>query len=219
MSLYKQWTEGLEAIKTREEYDEFFKELCEHHISGHLKVAPEHVSDRVLEKMGKPGSKVYDAFVRKFKEINKNIGKEQYLVPYLISGHPGSDLNAAVELALYLKKTGYTPEQVQDFYPTPGTLSTCMFYTGLDPRTMEKVYVPDSPREKAMQRALLQFKWEENLPLVREALKKAGREELIGYGKGCLVRPEKRIAPEKQGGARPGRAKGRERQRRGRSKA
>ena len=176
--------------------DEFFEELCEHHISGQLKVAPEHVVDRVLEKMGKPGRKVYDTFVKKFYEINKRIGKEQYIVPYLISSHPGSDLNAAIELALYLKETGYTPEQVQDFYPTPGTLSTCMFYTSLDPRTMKKVYVPDSPKEKAMQRALLQFRRKENQPLVREALRQAGREDLIGFGKGCLVWPERHKRPE-----------------------
>ncbi len=170
--------------------DDFFKELCEHHVSGQLKVAPEHVVDRVLEKMGKPGRRVYDAFVKKFYKINKELGKEQYLVPYLISSHPGSDLKAAVELAVYLKKTGYTPEQVQDFYPTPGTLSTCMFYTSLDPRTMKKVYIPADPKEKAMQRALLQFKRKENHKLVREALHLAGREELIGFGRECLVRPE-----------------------------
>lgn len=172
--------------------DDFFRELCEHHVSGQLKVAPEHVVDRVLQKMGKPGRKVYEAFVEKFYRINKEIGKEQYLVPYLISSHPGSDLKAAIELALYLKKTGYTPEQVQDFYPTPGTLSTCMFYTSLDPRTMEKVYVPVTQKEKAMQRALLQYKRKENQPLVREALKIAGREDLIGYGKDCLVWPARR---------------------------
>ena len=171
--------------------DDFFKELCEHHVSGQLKVAPEHVVDRVLEKMGKPGRKVYDSFVKKFYEINKSIGKEQYLVPYLISSHPGSDLNAAIELALYLKNMSYTPEQVQDFYPTPGTLSTCMFYTSLDPRNMKSIYVPSSPKEKAMQRALLQFRRKENQPLVREALRKAGREDLIGYGKDCLVWPER----------------------------
>ncbi len=184
--------------------DDFFKELCEHHVSGQLKVAPEHVVDRVLEKMGKPGRKVYDSFVKKFYQINKEIGKEQYLVPYLISSHPGSDLNAAIELALFLKQTGYTPEQVQDFYPTPGTLSTCMFYTSLDPRTMEKVYVPVTQKEKAMQRALLQYKRKENLPLVREALRLAGREDLIGHGKECLVWPAfqrkevKKGKPEKQ---------------------
>jgi len=170
--------------------DEFFRELCEHHISGQLKVAPEHVTDRVLEKMGKPGRKVYDAFVRKYNKINQDLGKDQYLVPYLMSSHPGSDINAAVELALYMKKTGSTPEQVQDFYPTPGSLSTCMFYTSLDPRTMTKVYVPASPQEKAMQRALLQFRKKENQHLVREALHLAGRDELIGYGKDCLVPPD-----------------------------
>lgn len=189
--------------------DDFFKELCEHHVSGQLKVAPEHVVDRVLEKMGKPGRKVYDAFVKKFYEINKSIGKEQYLVPYLISSHPGSDLNAAVELALYLKHSGYTPEQVQDFYPTPGTLSTCMFYTLLDPRTMKSVYVPTSPREKAMQRALLQFRRSGNHALVREALIKAGREDLIGYGKESLVWPEqrRRDVRERLTGNTPGRHK------------
>lgn len=173
--------------------DTFFRELCKYHVSGHLKVAPEHVSDRVLEKMGKPGRKVYDEFVEKFYAINKKLGKEQYLVPYLISSHPGSDLNAAIELALYLKEIKYSPEQVQDFYPTPGTLSTCMFYTGLDPRTMKKVYVPTSPREKAMQRALLQFRRKENHALVREALIEAGREDLIGFGKKYLVSPENNV--------------------------
>lgn len=172
--------------------DEFFNELCEHHVSGQLKVAPEHISDRVLEKMGKPGRRVYESFTEKFYSINKRLGKEQYLVPYLISSHPGSDLKAAIELALYLKKINYTPEQVQDFYPTPGTLSTCMFYTSLDPRTMKNVYVPTSPKEKAMQRALLQFKRRENQPLVREALRKAGREDLIGYSRECLVWPDRR---------------------------
>ena len=170
--------------------DDFFVELCEHHVSGQLKVAPEHVVDRVLEKMGKPGRKVYDRFVKKFYEINKKLGKEQYLVPYLISSHPGSDLKAAIELAEYLKETGYYPEQVQDFYPTPGTLSTCMFYTGIDPRSMEKVYVPSGAREKAMQRALLQFRKKENYGLVREALLLAGREDLIGFGGKCLIRPK-----------------------------
>jgi len=172
--------------------DEFFNELCQHHVSGQLKVAPEHISDRVLEKMGKPGRKVYESFVDKYYSINRRLGKEQYLVPYLISSHPGSDLKAAVELALYLKKINYTPEQVQDFYPTPGTLSTCMFYTSLDPRTMKRVYVPKSPKEKAMQRALLQFKRKENQPLVQEALIRAGREDLIGFSKDCLVRPDKK---------------------------
>ncbi len=171
--------------------DDFFIELCEHHVSGQLKVAPEHVVDRVLSRMGKPGRKVYDRFVKKFHDINKKIHKEQYLVPYLISSHPGSDLKAAVELAEYLHNMGHMPEQVQDFYPTPGTLSTCMFYTGLDPRNMEKVYVPKAPKEKAMQRALLQYRKKENYNLVYEALKSAGREDLIGFGRNCLIRPKR----------------------------
>ncbi len=171
--------------------DDFFIELCKHHISGHLKVAPEHVVDRVLEQMGKPKRQVYDRFVKKFYEINKEIDKEQYLVPYMISSHPGSDLKAAVELAEYLKSIGHTPEQVQDFYPTPGTLSTCMFYTGLNPLTGKKVYVPINPKEKAMQRALLQFRKKENYELVHEALILAGRRDLIGFGEKCLIRPKK----------------------------
>lgn len=169
--------------------DDFFYELCEHHVSGQLKVAPEHVVDRVLEKMGKPQRKVYDRFVKKFYEVNKKLNKEQYLVPYLISSHPGSDLNAAIELALYLKDLNYTPQQVQDFYPTPGTMSTCMFYTEIDPRTMKRVYVPKSPREKAMQRALLQYRKKENYRLVYEALKEANRDDLIGFGGKCLIKP------------------------------
>lgn len=169
--------------------DEFFEELCEHHISGQLKVAPEHVVDRVLQKMGKPSRQVYDQFVKKFKAINEKLGKEQYLVPYLISSHPGSDLGAAIELAEYLRDSHYTPEQVQDFYPTPGSLSTCMYYTELDPRNMEPIYVPKSPKEKAMQRALLQYRRPQNYKLVLEALRKAGREDLIGYGPKCLIRP------------------------------
>lgn len=169
----------------------FFNELCKYHISGQLKVAPEHISTRVLEKMGKPGRDVYDRFVEKFYEINRKIGKKQYLVPYLMSSHPGSDLKAAVELAEYLRDLGYMPQQVQDFYPTPGTLSTCMFYTELDPRTMTKVYVPKNPHEKAMQRALMQYRLPRNYDLVYEALHKAGRTDLIGYDKHCLIRPKK----------------------------
>lgn len=169
----------------------FFNELCKYHVSGQLKVAPEHIVPRVLEKMGKPSRQVYDKFTKKFYEINKKIGKEQYLVPYLMSSHPGSDLKAAVELAEYLRDLGYMPEQVQDFYPTPGTLSTCMFYTELDPRTMTKVYVPKTPHEKAMQRALIQYRLPRNYDLVMEALKKAGRTDLIGYDKKCLIRPKK----------------------------
>ncbi|MBQ2699951.1 MAG: YgiQ family radical SAM protein [Clostridia bacterium] len=177
----------------------FLKELCEHHISGQLKVAPEHVSPRVLEKMGKPRREVYDRFVARYQQMNEKLGLKQYLVPYLMSSHPGSDLTAAVELALYLRDTGHHPEQVQDFYPTPGTLSTCMFYTGLDPRTMEKVFVPRTPQEKAMQRALLQYRSPANHALVRKALRLCGQEDLIGYSKGCLVPPGggKKSAPAK----------------------
>ena len=170
--------------------DAFLRELCEHHVSGQLKVAPEHVSPKVLSVMGKPGREVYDAFCEKYRRINQKLGKEQYLVPYLMSSHPGSDLSAAIELAEYLRDIGHQPEQVQDFYPTPGTLSTCMFYTGLDPRTMKPVYVPRSAHEKALQRALLQFRRPQNHALVREALRTAGREDLIGFSKECLVPPE-----------------------------
>ena len=170
--------------------DAFLRELCQHHVSGQLKVAPEHVVPRVLAAMGKPGRDVYDAFCEKYRRINRQIGKEQYLVPYLISSHPGSDLAAAVELAEYLRDINHQPEQVQDFYPTPGTLSTCMFYTGIDPRNGTPVYVPRSPKEKAMQRALLQFRRPENFALVREALHLAHREDLIGSGPLCLVPQE-----------------------------
>jgi uncharacterized radical SAM protein YgiQ len=184
--------------------DDFFKELCEHHISGQLKVAPEHVAERVLRRMGKPERLVYDRFVKKFYEINRELGKEQYLVPYLVSSHPGSDLEAAIELAEYLRDTHYTPEQVQDFYPTPGSLSTCMFYTGLDPRTMENVYVPRSPKEKAMQRALLQYRNPANYDLVYEALHTAGRNDLIGFGPHCLIAPRRRRADHLARPSRPG---------------
>lgn len=169
----------------------FINELCKYHVSGQLKVAPEHVVPRVLNKMGKPSREVYDRFTKKFYEVNKKIGKEQYLVPYLMSSHPGSDLKAAVELAEYLRDLGYMPEQVQDFYPTPGTLSTCMFYTGLDPRDMKEVYVPKTPHEKAMQRALIQYRLPRNYDLVSEALHKAGRTDLIGFDKNCLIRPKR----------------------------
>lgn len=165
----------------------FFEELCKHHISGQLKVAPEHVSNKVLKQMGKPSREVYDKFVNKYFEINKKIDKKQYLVPYLMSSHPGSDLNAAIELALYVKEMGYTPEQVQDFYPTPGSLSTTMYYTGINPLTGEKVYVAKKEREKHMQRALLQFTKPENYNLVKEALIKCHREDLIGNDKYCLI--------------------------------
>ncbi len=166
---------------------DFFVDLCKYHISGQLKVAPEHISDRVLNQMGKPKMDVYNKFVKKFFEINKKINKKQYLVPYLMSSHPGSDLNAAIELAEYIKSMGYTPEQVQDFYPTPGSLSTTMYYTGINPLTGEKVYVPKSQKEKNEQRALLQFSLPQNYNLVREALIKCHREDLIGSGPHCLI--------------------------------
>ena len=188
----------------------FLRELCEYHVSGQLKVAPEHVADAVLKRMGKPQNSVYMQFVREYKEMNKKIGKEQYLVPYLMSSHPGSTLKEAVELAEYLRDLGYMPEQVQDFYPTPSTLSTCMYYTGLDPRTMEEVYTPHNPHEKAMQRALIQYRNPKNYDLVKEALIKAGRTDLIGFDKKCLIRPrEMSWAPngshpgQKSGGASP----------------
>ena len=170
--------------------DTFLKELCQYHVSGQLKVAPEHVSDRVLTRMGKPENRVYQEFVRRYRKMNQRLGKDQYLVPYLMSSHPGSTLKEAVELAEYLRDLGYMPEQVQDFYPTPSTLSTCMYYTGVDPRDMKPVYVPKNPHEKAMQRALIQYRDPKNYELVREALEKAGRTDLIGYGKGCLIRPK-----------------------------
>lgn len=167
----------------------FLRELCEHHVSGQLKVAPEHVCDAVLSRMGKPSRAVYDEFLREYKKMNERLGKEQYVVPYLMSSHPGSTLKEAVELAEYLRDLGYMPEQVQDFYPTPSTISTCMYYTGLDPRTMEPVYVPRSPHEKAMQRALIQYRNPKNYDLVEEALRLAHREDLIGFDKKCLIRP------------------------------
>ena len=167
----------------------FIYELARHHVSGQLRVAPEHISDAVLSVMGKPGRAVYDAFVNEFYRACKAAGKEQYLVPYLMSSHPGSTLAEAVELAEYCRDLGYNPEQVQDFYPTPSTASTCMYFTGLDPRTMQPVYVPKSPHEKAMQRALIQYRNPKNHDLVREALHRAGREDLIGYDSHCLVRP------------------------------
>ena len=168
---------------------EFLRELCEHHVSGQLKVAPEHVADPVLKRMGKPENRVYRKFVKEYDAMNKKLGKAQYLVPYLMSSHPGSTMKEAVELAEYLRDMGYMPEQVQDFYPTPSTISTCMYYTGYDCRTMEKVYVPVNPHEKAMQRALIQYRNPKNYALVEEALRKAGRTDLIGYGKKCLIRP------------------------------
>ena len=169
--------------------DTFFRELVQYHISGQLKVAPEHVSDRVLAKMGKPKNAVYNQFVEKYHRLNQEFGMKQYLVPYLMSSHPGSTLDDALALAEYIRDMGYNPEQVQDFYPTPSTLSTVMYATGLDPRTMEKVYIPTDPHEKAMQRALIQYRNPVNYQLVREALMKAGREDLIGTGPKCLIRP------------------------------
>ena len=169
----------------------FLKELVLHHVSGQLKVAPEHVSDRVLHYMGKPCHAVYQKFCHKYAKLNEKEGLKQYLVPYLMSSHPGSSLKEAVELAEYVRDLGYMPEQVQDFYPTPSTLSTVMYYTGLDPRTMEPVYVPTDPHEKAMQRALIQYRDPKNYALVHEALEKAGRTDLIGFGPKCLIRPRK----------------------------
>lgn len=168
--------------------DTFFKELVEHHVSGQLKVAPEHVSPNVLKYMGKPAGKTYDEFRRKFFRITERLGKKQFIIPYLMSSHPGCKLEDAIMLAEYLRDINYQPEQVQDFYPTPGTLSTTMFYTGLDPLTMEEVYIPRSKEEKAMQRALLQFKNPKNYNIVYDALVKAGREDLIGNGPKCLIR-------------------------------
>jgi uncharacterized radical SAM protein YgiQ len=171
--------------------DTFLQELCRHHISGQLRVAPEHVSDNVLRAMGKPESRVYDSFLKRFERVNKKTGKKQYVVPYLMSSHPGSTLKEAVELAEYIRDLGYMPEQVQDFYPTPSTISTTMYYSGLDPRTMKPVYVPKSPHEKAMQRALIQYRNPANYDLVKEALHKAGRSDLIGFDKKCLIPPRK----------------------------
>jgi uncharacterized radical SAM protein YgiQ len=171
--------------------DSFLSELCKYHISGQLRVAPEHISDNVLSKMGKPGVKVYDRFIEKFDRINTQLGLQQYAVPYLMSSHPGSTLKDAIALAEYLCKHRLNPDQVQDFYPTPGTVSTCMYYTGLDPLTMEKVYVASDPHEKAMQRALIQYRRPENYELVKEALLKENREDLIGFGPECLIPPRK----------------------------
>jgi len=171
--------------------DTFLQELCKHHISGQLRVAPEHISDAVLDKMGKPHNEVYQKFIKRYERINAKYGKKQFVVPYLMSSHPGSTLKEAVALAEYLRELGYMPEQVQDFYPTPSTISTCMYYTGYDPRTMQKVYVPVNPHEKAMQRALIQYRNPKNYDLVKEALQKAGRQDLIGFGPKCLIAPRK----------------------------
>ena len=177
--------------------DAFIEELCRYHISGQLRVAPEHVSDRVLQLMGKPMNGVYQEFLRRFDQTNRRLGMDQYAVPYLISSHPGSTLQDAVALAESVRDMGYMPEQVQDFYPTPSTISTVMYYTGVDPRTMKKVYVPADPREKAMQRALIQYRKPENYDLVKEALLKAGRGDLIGYDRShCLIAP---VRPRTEG--------------------
>lgn len=175
--------------------DAFFRELVEHHISGQLKVAPEHMSDNTLYYMGKPSFSVYEQFRERYARINQKLGRKQYLVPYLMSSHPGATLDDAILLAEYLNKVGYMPEQVQDFYPTPGTLSTAMYYTEIDPRTMKPVYVAKTPEEKAMQRALLQWRRPDKRPIVLAALKKAGREDLIGFGKECLIRPTRGEKP------------------------
>ena len=198
--------------------DTFFRELVQYHISGQLKVAPEHVSDTVLDRMGKPRNAVYNRFVDKYFALNKQYGMNQFLVPYLMSSHPGSGLKEAIELAEYIREMGYNPEQVQDFYPTPSTLSTVMYYTGIDPRTMEHVYVPTDPHEKAMQRALIQYRNPKNYYLVREALLKAHREDLIGSGPKCLIRavpprpsghgsPPKTVRPAKAPPKLPAKAK------------
>ena len=169
----------------------FIRELCKYHVSGQLRVAPEHVSDNVLKLMGKPGNDVYEKFVKEWEHINEELGLKQYLVPYLMSSHPGSTLKDAIKLAEYVRDIGYMPEQVQDFYPTPSTISTCMYYTGVDPRTMEPVYVARNPHEKAMQRALIQYKEPSNYELVKEALIKEKRQDLIGFGGRCLIPPRK----------------------------
>ena len=182
----------------------FLRELCEYHVSGQLRVAPEHISDNVLSKMGKPSVNVYNAFCREFEKMNEKLGKDQYIVPYLMSSHPGSTMKDAIALAEYIRDLGYMPEQVQDFYPTPqdfyptpGTISTCMYYTGLDPTTMKggdpstmkAVYVPRDPHEKAMQRALIQYRDPKNYALVKEALLREGRSDLIGFGEKFLIPP------------------------------
>ena len=171
--------------------DHFLEELCKYHVSGQLKVAPEHICDSVLKLMGKPENQVYEKFAKAYRNMNKKLGKKQYMVPYLMSSHPGSHLKEAIALAEYIRDLGYMPEQVQDFYPTPGTISTCMYYTGLDPRTMKEVYVPVTLKEKQMQRALIQYRNPENYDIVKAALIKAGREDLIGFDEHCLIPPRK----------------------------
>ena len=170
---------------------DFLKELCQYHVSGQLKVAPEHVSDKVLKRMGKPSNDVYQKFSAEYKRMNEKLGLKQYLVPYLMSSHPGCDMKEAVKLAEFVRDLGYMAEQVQDFYPTPSTISTCMYYTGIDPRTGESVYVPKNPHEKEMQRALIQYRDPKNYDLIKEALETAGRTDLIGFEPKCLIRPRK----------------------------
>lgn len=182
----------------------FLQELCEHYVSGQLRVAPEHVSDTVLRRMGKPSHQVYQEFLRQYQNCCKKSGKEQYAVPYFMSSHPGCGMREAVELAEYIRDMGFMPEQVQDFYPTPATISTCMYYTGLDPLTMQKVYVVRNPHEKAMQRALIQYRNPANRKLVIEALKLAHREDLIGFGPKCLIRPERGESGQKTEGRESG---------------
>ena len=172
---------------------DFFLDLCQYHVSGQLKVAPEHIDETVLDYMGKPSGKLYGQFVKTFDEINQSLGKDQYIIPYLMSSHPGSTIKAAIRLAEYLRDINYTPEQVQDFYPTPGTMSTCMYHTGLDPRTLKPVYVPKTTHEKAMQRALLQYKNPKNYDLVYEALTLANRQDLIGFHDKALIRPKQKV--------------------------
>ncbi|NBK92699.1 YgiQ family radical SAM protein [bacterium 1XD21-13] len=186
----------------------FLEDLCTYHVSGQLKVAPEHVSDKVLSRMGKPSRAVYERFCREYRQMNERLGKKQYLVPYLMSSHPGSGLKEAIELAEYCRDLGYMPEQVQDFYPTPSTISTCMYDTGIDPRTMEEVYVPRNPHEKAMQRALIQYRDPKNYELVREALIKGGRRDLIGFGPKCLIRPKDGERRQSMGESNTGKRRG-----------
>ena len=181
----------------------FLRELCKYHVSGQLRVAPEHVSDHVLDLMGKPRNEVYQEFCRRFEKVNQQLGLEQYVVPYLISSHPGSDLKDAIALAESIRDMGYMPEQVQDFYPTPSTISTCMYYTGVDPRTMKKVEITSKPHEKALQRALIQYRLPENYDLVKEALLREGRQDLIGFDKSrCLIPPRKTEQMKKSSGER-----------------
>ena len=192
--------------------DAYIAELAEHHVSGQLRLAPEHVSDQVLQVMGKPSRQVYDQFVQKFDAANKQLGLKQFVVPYLMSSHPGSTMKEAVELAEYVRDMGFNPEQVSDFYPTPSTVSTCIYYTGVDPRTMKEVYCPRSPHEKALQRALIQYRNPRNRTLVLEALRAAGREDLIGNGSKCLVRDDggRGSRPRKKHGSEPKRSNGKQ---------